>query len=330
MALLLSNNAFAAQKNENVLKTEEKEAQIIDDTKMQETTISKKETKKLEKEAKKLEELKRKEELKAEKENKKLEKERLKAQKKAEKNNAETEITEEKNQTDEAKEEIVETKQEAVKNKKINKDEVEQAFSENSTEKKELKAKKEIKEEKEEIIPVSDKKEEVKKETTPEEIKEEPKKEEATAAPEPKEEIKKENKEEIKEEPAPDIYRKNLTYEDIDKNAVSINEFLQFTEKQNEKFSIFYYKTTSKLSAYTKQIKNKENLIKELKKSNMGIKEQYEKLKKADRELETLLRERDDFYNSSLEKFNSILTKKQAIKWELLQQMGYRFIPEFD
>ncbi|MCD8025187.1 MAG: hypothetical protein LUE64_06595, partial [Candidatus Gastranaerophilales bacterium] len=55
-----------------------------------------------------------------------------------------------------------------------------------------------------------------------------------------------------------------------------------------------------------------------------------EKLKKAEDELDNLMKERDDYYNKSLAKFSSILTKKQRTKWEILQQMGYRFLPEAD
>ena len=118
--------------------------------------------------------------------------------------------------------------------------------------------------------------------------------------------------------------------EDIDKNAVSVNEFLQFSDKQNEKFSVFYYKTTSKLNEYTKQINKKEQEAKMVKRSKIAVKEQQKKLKKLDKELEALYRERDSYYNKQLEKFDSMLNKKQSIKWEILQEMGYRFFPEFD
>ena len=104
---------------------------------------------------------------------------------------------------------------------------------------------------------------------------------------------------------------------------------MQFTQKQNEKFSLFYYKTTAKLNSYTKTIEKKEKAIKEVKNSNLSTRDKLEKIKKLEKEYDILLRNRDYFYNTSLKKFNSLLNKKQQMKWELLQQMGYRFFPEF-
>ena len=101
-------------------------------------------------------------------------------------------------------------------------------------------------------------------------------------------------------------------------------------DKQNEKFSIFYYKTTSKLSEMTKQIKNKEQEKEMVKRSRIVVKDQIAKIEKIDKELLKMYKERDEFYNKALEKFNSMLNKRQQIKWEILQQMGYRFFPEFD
>ena len=135
-----------------------------------------------------------------------------------------------------------------------------------------------------------------------------------------------ENNEEKLGEPA--VYRQNLTFADIDKNAVSINEFLQFSDSQNEDFSVYYYKTTTKLEAFKKAISKKEKEIKDVENSNLSSKTKLEKIKKLEKDHDYLMKERDSFYNKSLEKFSSLLTKKQKTKWELLQEMGYRFLPE--
>ena len=151
-----------------------------------------------------------------------------------------------------------------------------------------------------------------------------------------KEEVKEEeNNEEAKESEKtvitdPSLYRQNLTFDDIQKNDVSINEFLNFTKKQNEKFNIYYYKTNSQLSTYTKQIKALEKEMKKTKEKGLEIKANYEKYRKLDRTRDFIMKERDSFYNKSLQKFNSLLTKKQQMKWEILQQMGYRFLPTYD
>lgn len=267
------NSSFAADEKK-VLKTDEKEAVMIDDTKMQDVSDmpSEREIKKFKKEQEKLNKEKQKKEA---KELKKQQKEQEKLQKEQEKLQKE-----------------------------------------------------EIKEE----TPVSEVagKEEKKEETTVEEVKNE----------EPTEIKKIENEDEAKlplnkqkeaDKKAPaQLYKKDLTYEDIEKNAVSVNEFLQFTDKQNEKFSIFYYKTTSKLSEMTKQIKNKEQEKEMVKRSRIVVKDQIAKIEKIDKELLKMYKERDEFYNKALEKFNSMLNKRQQIKWEILQQMGYRFFPEFD
>lgn len=303
VAVLFISNSTLASENK-VLQSDIKEAHFIDDTKMQEkeNKIDKKEVKKLEKEAKKLEEKQRKENDKKIKFEQKEAEKNAKVMAKEAKKNAKSEAKLAKEQEKIAQKEA--KKLEKEKNKEI-KAVVEESNKE--TEKEEIKEVSEIKEETKEI---TEEKEVLEEETV------EFSKEEIT--------------EEIKEEKVePTVYRKNLTFEDIDKNAVSINEFLQFSNKQNEKFSIFYYKTLSKLNAYTKAIAKKETQMKENKNSNLSTKEKLEKAKKLEKEYDNLLRNRDDFYNSSLEKFNSILNKKQQMKWELLQQMGYRFFPEF-
>lgn len=300
------NSSFAADEKK-VLKTDEKEAVMIDDTKMQDVSDmpSEREIKKFKKEQEKLNKEKQKKEAKElkkqQKEQEKLQKEEIKKQ--------------------EVKEDIQKTE---VKEEPSNLE------TSNKTPKEEIKEakKEEIKEE----TPVSEVagKEEKKEETTVEEIKNE----------EPTEIKKIENEDEAKlplnkqekaDKKAPaQLYKKDLTYEDIEKNAVSVNEFLQFTDKQNEKFSIFYYKTTSKLSEMTKQIKNKEQEKEMVKRSRIVVKDQIAKIEKIDKELLKMYKERDEFYNKALEKFNSMLNKRQQIKWEILQQMGYRFFPEFD
>ena len=300
------NSSFAADEKK-VLKTDEKEAVMIDDTKMQDVSDmpSEREIKKFKKEQEKLNKEKQKKEAKElkkqQKEQEKLQKEEIKKQ--------------------EIKEDIQKTE---VKEEPSNLE------TSNKTPKEEIKEakKEEIKEE----TPVSEVagKEEKKEETTVEEVKNE----------EPTEIKKIENEDEAKlplnkqeeaDKKAPaQLYKKDLTYEDIEKNAVSINEFLQFTDKQNEKFSIFYYKTTSKLSEMTKQIKNKEQEKEMVKRSRIVVKDQIAKIEKIDKELLKMYKERDEFYNKALEKFNSMLNKRQQIKWEILQQMGYRFFPEFD
>lgn len=291
-----------AKEPKKVMTTEVKEAKIIDDTKMQpveELKFDKKAEKQAKKEAKeKQKEIKKQEKI-LEKQAKKEKIEDLKKQK----------------ETLPAIE---------VSKKTIDKDKVEEEFKEPEIkEVKDIKEDKEIKEDKkEELLEENVKNEEVSKEESKEET----------------EEIVKEEKEEVKEEVTKEpldpkaqaeLHKRNLTFEDIDKNAVSINEFLQFTDKQNEKFSIFYFKTTSKLNAYTKAIENKEAEITMVKRSKIALKAQAEKLEKLEKEADYLYRERDSFYNKSLKKFDSMLTKKQSIKWELLQQMGYRFFPEF-
>lgn len=289
------NSSFAADEKK-VLKTDEKEAVMIDDTKMQDVSDmpSEREIKKFKKEQEKLNKEKQKKEAKElkkqQKEQEKLQKEEIKKQ--------------------EVKEDLQKTE---VKEEPSNLE------TSNKTPKEEIKEAK-----KEEI------KEEIKEETTVEEIKNE----------EPTEIKKIENEDEAKlplnkqeeaDKKAPaQLYKKDLTYEDIEKNAVSVNEFLQFTDKQNEKFSIFYYKTTSKLSEMTKQIKNKEQEKEMVKRSRIVVKDQIAKIEKIDKELLKMYKERDEFYNKALEKFNSMLNKRQQIKWEILQQMGYRFFPEFD
>ena len=300
------NSSFAADEKK-VLKTDEKEAVMIDDTKMQDVSDmpSEREIKKFKKEQEKLNKEKQKKEAKElkkqQKEQEKLQKEEIKKQ--------------------EVKEDLQKTE---VKEEPSNLE------TSNKTPKEEIKEakKEEIKEE----TPVSEvaSKEEKKEETTVEEVKNE----------EPTEIKKIENEDEAKlplnkqeeaDKKAPaQLYKKDLTYEDIEKNAVSINEFLQFTDKQNEKFSIFYYKTTSKLSEMTKQIKNKEQEKEMVKRSRIVVKDQIAKIEKIDKELLKMYKERDEFYNKALEKFNSMLNKRQQIKWEILQQMGYRFFPEFD
>lgn len=300
------NSSFAADEKK-VLKTDEKEAVMIDDTKMQDVSDmpSEREIKKFKKEQEKLNKEKQKKEAKElkkqQKEQEKLQKEEIKKQ--------------------EVKEDIQKTE---VKEEPSNLE------TSNKTPKEEIKEakKEEIKEE----TPVSEVagKEEKKEETTVEEVKNE----------EPTEIKKIENEDEAKlplnkqeeaDKKAPaQLYKKDLTYEDIEKNAVSVNEFLQFTDKQNEKFSIFYYKTTSKLSEMTKQIKNKEQEKEMVKRSRIVVKDQIAKIEKIDKELLKMYKERDEFYNKALEKFNSMLNKRQQIKWEILQQMGYRFFPEFD
>lgn len=307
------NSSFAADEKK-VLKTDEKEAVMIDDTKMQDVSDmpSEREIKKFKKEQEKLNKEKQKKEA---KELKKQQKEQEKLQKEQEK------LQKEEIKKQEVKEDLQKTE---VKEEPSNLE------TSNQTQKEEIKEakKEEIKEE----TPVSEVagKEEKKEETTVEEIKNE----------EPTEIKKIENEDEAKlplnkqeeaDKKAPaQLYKKDLTYEDIEKNAVSVNEFLQFTDKQNEKFSIFYYKTTSKLSEMTKQIKNKEQEKEMVKRSRIVVKDQIAKIEKIDKELLKMYKERDEFYNKALEKFNSMLNKRQQIKWEILQQMGYRFFPEFD
>ena len=300
------NSSFAADEKK-VLKTDEKEAVMIDDTKMQDVSDmpSEREIKKFKKEQEKLNKEKQKKEA---KELKKQQKEQEKLQKE--------EIKKQEVKKDLQKTEVKEEPSNLETSNKTQKEEIKEAKKE------------EIKEE----TPVSEVagKEEKKEETTVEEIKNE----------EPTEIKKIENEDEAKlplnkqeeaDKKAPaQLYKKDLTYEDIEKNAVSVNEFLQFTDKQNEKFSIFYYKTTSKLSEMTKQIKNKEQEKEMVKRSRIVVKDQIAKIEKIDKELLKMYKERDEFYNKALEKFNSMLNKRQQIKWEILQQMGYRFFPEFD
>lgn len=307
------NSSFAADEKK-VLKTDEKEAVMIDDTKMQDVSDmpSEREIKKFKKEQEKLNKEKQKKEA---KELKKQQKEQEKLQKEQEKLQKE-EIKKQEVKGDLQKTEVKEEPSNLETSNKTPKEEIKEAKKE------------EIKEE----TPVSEVagKEEKKEETTVEEIKNE----------EPTEIKKIENEDEAKlplnkqeeaDKKAPaQLYKKDLTYEDIEKNAVSVNEFLQFTDKQNEKFSLFYYKTTSKLSEMTKQIKNKEQEKEMVKRSRIVVKDQIAKIEKIDKELLKMYKERDEFYNKALEKFNSMLNKRQQIKWEILQQMGYRFFPEFD
>lgn len=283
-----------AQDEKKVLKTDEKEAVMIDDTKMQDVSDmpTEREIKKFKKEQEKLNKEKQKKE---EKELKKQQKEQEKLQKE--------EIKKEEN-----KEEIKEELPKQDDNKEASK--VEQK-------------------EEAPVVEVTNK-DEGKEEKTVEEIKNEEPVE--LKAVDSKDESKLPvNKEETVDKKAPaQLYKKNLTYEDIEKNAVSINEFLQFTDKQNEKFSLYYYKTTAKLNDLTRQIKNKEQEMVMVKRSKIAVKEQLKRLKKLEEESFALYRERDDYYNKALDKFNSMLNKKQQIKWEILQEMGYRFFPEFE
>ncbi len=284
-----------AQDEKKVLKTDEKEAVMIDDTKMQDVSDmpTEREIKKFKKEQEKLNKEKQKKE---EKELKKQQKEQEKLQKK--------EIKKEEN-----KEEIKEELPKQDDNKEASK--VEQK-------------------EEAPVVEVTNK-DEVKEEKTVEEIKNEEPVELKAVDSKDESKLPVNKQEETVDKKAPaQLYKKNLTYEDIEKNAVSINEFLQFTDKQNEKFSIFYYKTTSKLSEMTKQIKNKEQEKEMVKRSRIAVKEQLKRLKKLEEETFALYRERDDYYNKALDKFNSMLNKKQQIKWEILQEMGYRFFPEFE
>lgn len=284
-----------AQDEKKVLKTDEKEAVMIDDTKMQDVSDmpTEREIKKFKKEQEKLIKEKQKKE---EKELKKQQKEQEKLQKE--------EIKKEEN-----KEEIKEELPKQDDNKEASK--VEQK-------------------EEAPVVEVTNK-DEVKEEKTVEEIKNEEPVELKAVDSKDESKLPVNKQEETVDKKAPaQLYKKNLTYEDIEKNAVSINEFLQFTDKQNEKFSIFYYKTTSKLSEMTKQIKNKEQEKEMVKRSRIAVKEQLKRLKKLEEETFALYRERDDYYNKALDKFNSMLNKKQQIKWEILQEMGYRFFPEFE
>ena len=284
-----------AQDEKKVLKTDEKEAVMIDDTKMQDVSDmpTEREIKKFKKEQEKLIKEKQKKE---EKELKKQQKEQEKLQKE--------EIKKEEN-----KEEIKEELPKQDDNKEASK--VEQK-------------------EEAPVVEVTNK-DEVKEEKTVEEIKNEEPVELKAVDSKDESKLPVNKQEETVDKKAPaQLYKKNLTYEDIEKNAVSINEFLQFTDKQNEKFSIFYYKTTSKLSEMTKQIKNKEQEKEMVKRSRIVLKDQIAKIEKIDKELLKMYKERDEFYNKALDKFNSMLNKKQQIKWEILQQMGYRFFPEFE
>ena len=284
-----------AQDEKKVLKTDEKEAVMIDDTKMQDVSDmpTEREIKKFKKEQEKLNKEKQKKE---EKELKKQQKEQEKLQKK--------EIKKEEN-----KEEIKEELPKQDDNKEASK--VEQK-------------------EEAPVVEVTNK-DEVKEEKTVEEIKNEEPVELKAVDSKDESKLPVNKQEETIDKKAPaQLYKKNLTYEDIEKNAVSINEFLQFTDKQNEKFSIFYYKTTSKLSEMTKQIKNKEQEKEMVKRSRIVVKDQIAKIEKIDKELLKMYKERDEFYNKALDKFNSMLNKKQQIKWEILQEMGYRFFPEFE
>ena len=288
-------NSSFAQDEKKVLKTDEKEAVMIDDTKMQDVSDmpTEREIKKFKKEQEKLIKEKQKKE---EKELKKQQKEQEKLQKE--------EIKKEEN-----KEEIKEELPKQDDNKEASK--VEQK-------------------EEAPVVEVTNK-DEVKEEKTVEEIKNEEPVELKAVDSKDESKLPVNKQEETVDKKAPaQLYKKNLTYEDIEKNAVSINEFLQFTDKQNEKFSIFYYKTTSKLSEMTKQIKNKEQEKEMVKRSRIVVKDQIAKIEKIDKELLKMYKERDEFYNKALEKFNSMLNKKQQIKWEILQEMGYRFFPEFE
>ena len=284
-----------AQDEKKVLKTDEKEAVMIDDTKMQDVSDmpTEREIKKFKKEQEKLIKEKQKKE---EKELKKQQKEQEKLQKE--------EIKKEEN-----REEIKEELPKQDDNKEASK--VEQK-------------------EEAPVVEVTNK-DEVKEEKTVEEIKNEEPVELKAVDSKDESKLPVNKQEETVDKKAPaQLYKKNLTYEDIEKNAVSVNEFLQFTDKQNEKFSIFYYKTTSKLSEMTKQIKNKEQEKEMVKRSRIVVKDQIAKIEKIDKELLKMYKERDEFYNKALDKFNSMLNKRQQIKWEILQQMGYRFFPEFE
>lgn len=284
-----------AQDEKKVLKTDEKEAVMIDDTKMQDVSDmpTEREIKKFKKEQEKLNKEKQKKE---EKELKKQQKEQEKLQKE--------EIKKEEN-----KEEIKEELPKQDDNKEASK--VEQK-------------------EEAPVVEVTNK-DEVKEEKTVEEIKNEEPVELKAVDSKDESKLPVNKQEEIVDKKAPaQLYKKNLTYEDIEKNAVSINEFLQFTDKQNEKFSLYYYKTTAKLNDLTRQIKNKEQEMVMVKRSKIAVKEQLKRLKKLEEETFALYRERDDYYNKALDKFNSMLNKKQQIKWEILQEMGYRFFPEFE
>lgn len=284
-----------AQDEKKVLKTDEKEAVMIDDTKMQDVSDmpTEREIKKFKKEQEKLIKEKQKKE---EKELKKQQKEQEKLQKE--------EIKKEEN-----KEEIKEELPKQDDNKEASK--VEQK-------------------EEAPVVEVTNK-DEVKEEKTVEEIKNEEPVELKAVDSKDESKLPVNKQEETVDKKAPaQLYKKNLTYEDIEKNAVSINEFLQFTDKQNEKFSLYYYKTTAKLNDLTRQIKNKEQEMVMVKRSKIAVKEQLKRLKKLEEETFALYRERDDYYNKALDKFNSMLNKKQQIKWEILQEMGYRFFPEFE
>lgn len=284
-----------AQDEKKVLKTDEKEAVMIDDTKMQDVSDmpTEREIKKFKKEQEKLNKEKQKKE---EKELKKQQKEQEKLQKE--------EIKKEEN-----KEEIKEELPKQDDNKEASK--VEQK-------------------EEAPVVEVTNK-DEVKEEKTVEEIKNEEPVELKAVDSKDESKLPVNKQEETVDKKAPaQLYKKNLTYEDIEKNAVSINEFLQFTDKQNEKFSLYYYKTTAKLNDLTRQIKNKEQEVVMVKRSKIAVKEQLKRLKKLEEESFALYRERDDYYNKALDKFNSMLNKKQQIKWEILQEMGYRFFPEFE
>ncbi len=327
-----------------VLQTKEKEALLIDDSKMQDTgdMPSEKEIKKAKKEEEKLnkEKIKQQEEdLKAEiKEQKRIEKEKIKEEKEALKKMNETpqnnETVEENKPEEEAKDinvespkeenktpveeksSEVEIKDEPVKNEPVSAEDKIEAGTEDKAEDKPA---------------VDDNvKEDNIKEAEPQPVKDTPAdevKEEAGSEPDTPQEKAGEI---IQKESTAPLYRNNLTYEDIDKNSVSINEFLQFTDKQNEKFSLFYYKTTSKLNDYTKQIKYKEQEIEAVRKTKLSAKAQLSKINKIENEIMYIYGIRDEYYNKSLKKFNSMLTKKQAMKWEILQEMGYRFFPNFD
>ena len=288
------NSSFAADEKK-VLKTDEKEAVMIDDTKMQDVSDmpTEREIKKFKKEQEKLIKEKQKKE---EKELKKQQKEQEKLQKE--------EIKKEEN-----REEIKEELPKQDDNKEASK--VEQK-------------------EEAPVVEVTNK-DEVKEEKTVEEIKNEEPVELKAVDSKDESKLPVNKQEETVDKKAPaQLYKKNLTYEDIEKNAVSINEFLQFTDKQNEKFSLYYYKTTAKLNDLTRQIKNKEQEMVMVKRSKIAVKEQLKRLKKLEEETFALYRERDDYYNKALDKFNSMLNKKQQIKWEILQEMGYRFFPEFE
>lgn len=284
-----------AQDEKKVLKTDEKEAVMIDDTKMQDVSDmpTEREIKKFKKEQEKLIKEKQKKE---EKELKKQQKEQEKLQKE--------EIKKEENK-EEIKEELPKQDDNKEASKVEQKEEAPVVEVTNKNEGKEEKTVEEIKNEEPVELKAVDSKDESK--------------------------LPVNKQEETVDKKAPaQLYKKNLTYEDIEKNAVSINEFLQFTDKQNEKFSIFYYKTTSKLSEMTKQIKNKEQEKEMVKRSRIVVKDQIAKIEKIDKELLKMYKERDEFYNKALDKFNSMLNKKQQIKWEILQEMGYRFFPEFE